>query len=69
MGAMRNTYKILVTRPEGERSHGRPRHRWEDNIRMDLRAIGWEGVDWIHMAQDRDQWQAVVNTVMNVLIP
>jgi hypothetical protein len=52
---MRNAYKILVRRPEGKRSLGRHRHRWEDNIRMDLREIGWEGMDWIHLAQDRDQ--------------
>jgi hypothetical protein len=47
----------------------RPRHRWEDNIRMDLGEIGWEVVDWIHLAQDRDQWRAVVNTVMNLRVP
>jgi hypothetical protein len=47
----------------------RPRRRWEDNIRMDLREIGWEGVDWIHLAQDRDQWWALVNTVMNFGVP
>jgi hypothetical protein len=56
VGEMGNALKIFV---------GRPRRRWEDNIGMDLREIGWEGVDWIHLAQDRDQWRAVVNTVMN----
>jgi hypothetical protein len=49
--------------------HGRPRHRWKDNIKMDLREIGWEGVHWILLAQDRDQFQAVVNTVMNLWDP
>jgi hypothetical protein len=48
---------------------GRPKRRWDDNIRMDLREIGWEGVDWIHLAQDRDQWWTLVNTVMNLRIP
>jgi len=60
---MRNAYKILVGKPTGKRPLGKPRRRWEDNIRIDLREIGWEGVDWIHLAQDRDQWWAVVNTV------
>jgi hypothetical protein len=48
---------------------GRPRHRWEDNLIMDLREIGWGGTDWIDLAQDRDQWQALVNTVMNLWVP
>jgi len=56
----------LVWKLEGKRSHGRPKHRWENNIRMDLREIGWKGVDWIYLAQDRDQWRAVMNTVMNL---
>jgi hypothetical protein len=64
MGEMRNLYKILVGKPEDKRPLRRPRHRWED-IRMYLKEIGWEGVDWMHLAQDRDQWRAVVNTVMN----
>jgi hypothetical protein len=51
---MRNAYKMLVQRPEGKTPLGRPRCRWEENIRMDRREIGWEGVDWIHLAQDRD---------------
>jgi len=54
MGEMRNAYKILVGKPEGKRPLGRHRHRWEDNIRMGLREIGSEGVDWIHLAQDGD---------------
>jgi hypothetical protein len=66
---MRNAYKILVGKPEGKRPCGGPRYIWEDNIRMDLREIGWEGVDWIHLAQDRDQWQALVNMVMNLWVP
>jgi hypothetical protein len=52
--------------PEGERPAERPTHTWEDNIRMNLREIGWESVDWIHLAQDRDQWWALMNMVMNL---
>jgi hypothetical protein len=62
---MRSVYKILVLESEGKRPLRRPRRRWEDNIRMDLKEIGWEGVCWIDLAQDRDQWRALVNTVMN----
>jgi hypothetical protein len=65
MREMRNEHKILVGKPEGKRIRGRSRRRWEDNIKMDLRKIGWEGVDWIHLAQDREQRRAVVNMVMN----
>jgi hypothetical protein len=54
MGEMRNAYKILVGKPEGKRPLGRLRRRWEDNIGIDLREVGWEGVDWICLAQDRD---------------
>jgi hypothetical protein len=53
-----------VGKPEGKRPLGRPRRRWVDNIRMDLREIGWDGMDWIELAQDRDQWRALVNTVI-----
>jgi hypothetical protein len=63
----RNVYRILVGMPEGKRPLGRPRRRWEDNIRMDRREIGWVGMDWIDLAQDRDQ--ALVNTVMNIPVP
>jgi hypothetical protein len=56
MGEMRNAYKILVSQPEQKRPYGRTRCRWEDNITMNLRVIGWEGVDWINLAQDREQW-------------
>jgi hypothetical protein len=69
MGEKRNAYKILVGKSEGKRPLGRPRLRWEDNIKLDLREIGWSGVDWIDLAQVRDQWRAVVNTVMNLRVP
>jgi hypothetical protein len=58
-----------VGKPEGKRPLGRPRCTWNDNIKMDLREIGWDGTDWIDVAQDRDQWRALVNTVMNLRIP
>jgi hypothetical protein len=58
-------YRVLVGKYEGKRLLGRPRLRWEDGIRMVLREIGWEGVEWIHLAQDRDRWRAVVSAVMN----
>jgi hypothetical protein len=60
MGQTRNVYTILVRNPVGKRPRGRPRNRWKD-IRMDLTEIGWKWVDWIHVAQDRDQWRALVN--------
>jgi hypothetical protein len=66
MGAGRNAYKTWVGKSEGKRPLGRPRRRWEDNIVMDLMEISWKIMDWIHLAQDRDQWWALVNTVMNV---
>jgi hypothetical protein len=69
MGAIRNAYKILVGKLEWKIPFGRPRRRWKDNIRMDLEKIGWESVDWIHLSQDRDQWRALVNTVMNLWVP
>jgi hypothetical protein len=69
MGEARGAYNILVRRPEGRRTLGRPRYRWEDNIKMDLREIGFRDVDWIHLAWDRDMWRALVNTVMNLLVP
>jgi hypothetical protein len=65
----RGVYRVLVGRPKGKRPLGRPRHRWEDNIKMDFREIGIDGSDWIQMAQDRVQWQACVNTVMNHRVP
>jgi hypothetical protein len=59
-------YKVLVGKPEGKRPLGRPRRRWEDGIRMDLREIGFGGVDWIRLAKDRERWRAVVSAVMNL---
>jgi hypothetical protein len=69
MGKKRNVYRILVEKPERKRPLGRPRRRWVDNIKMDLREIGWDGVDWIDTAQDRDQLRALVNTVLNLRVP
>jgi hypothetical protein len=69
MGEVRGTYNILVGRPEERRPLGRPRRRWEDNIKMDLREIGFGDVGLIHLAQDRDKWRALVNTVMNLRVP
>jgi hypothetical protein len=69
MGDTRNAYRILVGKPEGKRPLGRPRRRWVDNIKIDLREIGWDGRDWIELAQNRDQFRALVNTVMNLHVP
>jgi hypothetical protein len=71
MGEKRNVYMVLMGKPEEKRLLGRPRRKWEDGIRMDLREIGWGRVDWIQLAQDRDRWWALVNTVINlrVLVP
>jgi hypothetical protein len=69
LGEGRGAYRILVVRPEGRRSLGRPRRKWEDNIKMDLEEVGWGGMDWIDMAQDRDRWRAVVSAVMNLRVP
>jgi hypothetical protein len=68
-GEKRNTYRILVGNPEGKPPLGRPRRNWEDDIKMDLREIGWDYMDWIDLAQDRDHWQVLVNTVMNLGVP
>jgi hypothetical protein len=68
MEEKRNAYKILVGKPEGKRPLGRPRRRWVNNIKMYPREIGWGGMDWIDLAQDRDQWRALVNTVMKLFI-
>jgi hypothetical protein len=67
-GEKRNTYMILVGKPEGKRLLGGSRRRWVNNIKMDLREIGCGGMDWIDLAQDRDPWRALVNTVMNLRI-
>jgi hypothetical protein len=69
MGETRNAYRILVRRPDGKRPLGRPRRTWVNNIKTDLREIGWDVMDWIELADDRDQWKAVVNTVMNLRVP
>jgi hypothetical protein len=68
MREVRGAYNILVERPEGRRPLGRSRRRWEDNIKMDLGEIEFGDVDWIHLAQDRDTWRALVNTVMNLRV-
>jgi hypothetical protein len=65
-GQVRGVYNILVGKPEGRRPLGRPSHRWEDNIKMDFGQIGFAYVEWIHLAQDRDRWRALVNTVMSL---
>jgi hypothetical protein len=68
MGEGRNVYRVLVGRSEGKRPLGRPRRRWDGGIKMDLSEIGWGGVEWIHLAQDRDRRRAVVNAVMNLRV-
>ena len=68
MGEGRVVHRVLVGKPEGKRPLGRPRHRWEDNIKMDLREVGGGG-DWMELAQDRDRWLALVKTVMNLWVP
>ena len=62
-------YRVLVGKPEGRRPLGRPRRRWKDNIRMDLREVGCGRVDWMELAQDRDRWSALVSAVMNLRVP
>jgi hypothetical protein len=69
MGEGRGVYRVLVGRPEDKRPLGRPRRRWEINIKMDLREIGIDGANWIRLAQDRTQWRPFVNTVMNLWVP
>jgi hypothetical protein len=70
MGERRGAYRALVGKPEGRRPLGRPRRRWEDNIKIDLQEVGWGGgMDWINLAQDRERWQALVNAVMNLRVP
>jgi hypothetical protein len=69
MGEVNGAYNIFVGRPEGRRPLGRPRYRWEDNIKIDLTEIGFGDVDWIHWALDMDRWRALVNTVMNLRVP
>jgi hypothetical protein len=69
MGEKRNAYRLLVGKPEGRRPLGRRRRRWVDNVRMDLGEVGWGDVDWIGLAQDRNRWRAVVNSVLNLRVP
>jgi hypothetical protein len=69
MGEGRGVYRVLIGRPGGKRPLGRPRCRWEDNIKLDIMEIGIDGVNWIQLAQDRVQWRAFVNTVMNLRVP
>jgi len=69
MGEGRGVYRVLVGKPEGRRPLGRSRRRWEDNIRMDLREVGYRCVDWMELAQDRDRWRALVSAVMNLRVP
>jgi len=65
----RGAYRVLVGRPEARRPLGRPSLRWDDNIKMDLQDVGWRGVDWIAVAEDRDRWRALMNAVMNIRVP
>jgi hypothetical protein len=69
MGERRVAYRVLVGKPEGRRPLGRPRHRWEDNIKTDLREVGCGSVDWIGLNQDRNRWRALLSTVMNLRVP
>jgi len=69
MRERRGVYRVLVEKPEGRRPLGKPRHRWEDNNKIDLQEVGCGGMDWIELAQVTDRWQALVNAVMNVRVP
>jgi hypothetical protein len=69
MGEKKNAYRLLVGKPEAKRPVGRPRRRWVGNNKMDLLEIGWGGLDWIGLAQDKDKWRAPVNAVMNLRVP
>jgi hypothetical protein len=68
MGEKRNVYRLLVGKPEGRRSLGKSGHRWLDNLRMDLVEVGWGDVEWIGLAQDRDRWRVLVNSVLNLQV-
>jgi len=69
MGESGDVYRIFVGKPEGNRSLGKPRHKWEENIKMDFEDVEFEGTEWIVVAQDRDKWRALVNAVMNLRFP
>jgi hypothetical protein len=69
MGERRGVYRVLVGKPEGKRPDGRPRRRWEDNIKMDIQDVGCGGMVWIDLAQDRNRWRALMNAVMNLRVP
>jgi hypothetical protein len=69
LGEKMNAYRILVGKPEGKRLMERPRHRWMGNIKMDVRVIGWDGMNWVDVAQDRDNLRVLVNTVMKLRVP
>ena len=69
MGQVRGVYRILVGKPEGKRPLGRPRRRWEENIKMDLQEVGGGCGEWMELAQERDRWRALVSTVMNLRVP
>jgi hypothetical protein len=65
----KNAYRVLAGTQEGKRPLERPRHKWDYNIKMCIRQIGWDDTDWIHLAQDKDQWRDLVNTIMNIRVP
>ena len=69
MGKRRGVYRVLEGKPEGKKPLGRPRRKWEDNIKMDLQEVGCVGMDWIELVQDRDRWRALVSVVMNLRVP
>ena len=69
MGEGRGVYRVLVGKPEGQRTLGRPRRRWEDNIKMDFQEMGGSRGDWVELAQDRERWRALVSTVVNIRVP
>jgi len=69
MGETRCLYRVLVGKPDGKGPLGRPRHRWEGNIKMDIQEMGYGGMDWMELAQNRDRWRKLVNAVMNLRFP